>query len=171
MTEREKQLAREYLYPTEPARPRTEREQARLDIKKRLGSYRGLTAECQQLRNELERLEALMSSPGGPSMDGMPKAPGVANPVERMVIKHITLQEQYKTQIAKIVEQQTAIESLIETLDPTERCLARFRYIDGLNWDTVCEMMNYSWRQTHRIHGRMLDKLVDVELKKREAPE
>ena len=112
-----------------------------------------------------------MSSPGGPSMDGMPKAPGVANPVERMVIKHLTLLDTYKEQIERMVEEQSRIEDLIETLDPTERRLARFRYIDGLNWDTVCEMMNYSWRQTHRIHGRMLDKLVDAELKKRETPE
>lgn len=146
----------------------TEREQARLDIKKRLGSYRGLTAEGQQLRNELERLESLMSSPGGPSMDGMPKAPGVANPVERMVIKHITLQEQYKAQIAKIVEQQAAIESLIEGLEPTERRLARFRYIDGLDWEDVCVALCYSWRQTHRIHARMLEKLTDAEMKKGE---
>lgn len=149
----------------------TEREQIRESVKRRLNSYRDLQAEHLQLREELRRLEMLMSSPGGPSLDGMPKAPGASNPIERMVIKHLTLLDTYKEQIARMVEEQSRIEDLIETLDPTERRLARFRYIDGLNWDTVCEMMNYSWRQTHRIHGRMLDKLVDAELKKRETPE
>lgn len=149
----------------------TEREQIRESVKRRLNSYRDLQAEHLQLREELRRLEMLMSSPGGPSLDGMPKAPGAGNPIERMVIKHLTLLDTYKEQIARMVEEQSRIEDLIETLDPTERRLARFRYIDGLNWDTVCEMMNYSWRQTHRIHGRMLDKLVDAELKKRETPE
>ncbi|MBQ3065357.1 MAG: hypothetical protein IJC98_03875 [Clostridia bacterium] len=49
--------------------------------------------------------------------------------------------------------------------------MARYRYIDGLSWENVCEKMNYSWRQTHRIHSAMLDKLVDAELEKRgQAP-
>lgn len=149
----------------------TEREQIRESIKGSLNSYRDLQAEHRQLQDELRRLELLMDSPSGPNLDGMPKSPGSGNPVERMVVKHLTLLDTYKAQIAKIVEEQSRIEALIEMLDPTERRLARFRYIDGLNWDTVCERMCYSWRQTHRIHGRMLDKLVDVELKKREAPE
>ena len=149
----------------------TEREQTRAEIKKRLNSYRELQAERQQLQEELEHLELLMRSPGGPNLDGMPKSPGSGNPIERMVIKHLTLLDRYKAQIARMVNEQTAIEDMIEALDPTERRLARFRYIDGLNWETVCEKMNYSWRQTHRIHGRVLDKLVVAELKKREASE
>lgn len=146
-----------------------DREQLRNDIKKTLNSYRELQAEQRQLQEELLRLEAVMSSPGGPNLDGMPKAPGIGNPVERMVIKHVTLQERYTEQLAKMAEQQTDIEDLIESLEPTERRLARFRYIDGMDWESVCVMMCYSWRQTHRIHGRMLDKLVDAEMKKREA--
>ena len=147
----------------------TEREQLRADIKATLNSYRDIKAEHRQLEAELRQLEMLMSAPTAPNMDGMPKAPGVGNPVERMVVKHITLQERYEAQIRRMVEKQTDIEDMIETLEPTERRLARFRYIDGLDWETVCDKMNYSWRQTHRIHGRMLDKLVDVELKKRET--
>jgi RinA family phage transcriptional activator len=149
----------------------TDREQVRLEIKKQLNSYKDLRAEHQQLRDELQRLEILMDSPNGPNLDGMPKAPGVGNPVERMVIKHLTLQERYKAQIERMVEQQLAIENLIETLDPTERRLARFRYIDGMTWEEVCYNISYSWMQTHRIHGRMLDKLVDAELKRRGASE
>lgn len=149
----------------------TEREQLKADIKKRLNCYGDLRAELLQLQDELKQLEARMSSPSGSNWDGMPKSPGVGNPVERMVIKHITLQERYQAKIAKLIEQQTDIEDLIETLEPTERRLARFRYIDGMTWEAVCIEMCYSWRQTHRIHGRMLDKLVDVELKRRERPE
>ena len=149
----------------------TEREEAKATVKRRLNSYKEMADECQQLRDELARLEIAMSSPAGPNLDGMPRSPGAGNPVERMVIKHLMLQDKYREQIARMVEEQGRIEDLIETLDPTERRLARFRYIDGMNWDTVCEKMNYSWRQTHRIHGRMLDKLVDMELKRKEAPE
>lgn len=149
----------------------TEREQVRIDIKRLLNSYRDLSAEHRQLSDELERLEVLMRSPSSPNMDGMPRSPGVSNPVESMTTKHIELEQRYQEQLEKLVARQVEIEDMIEGLEPTERRLARFRYIDGLTWETVCEKICYSWMQTHRIHGRMLDKLVDAELKKRKASE
>ena len=136
----------------------------RTNVKRRLNSYKDLRAEYRQLMDELQQLEAVMDSPSGPNYDGMPKSQGVGNPVERMVIKHLELVDRYKAQLSKLAAAQLAIEEMIENLEPTERRLARFRYIDGLNWDDVCERMNYSWRQTHRIHGKMLDKLVAQEM-------
>ena len=138
----------------------------RTNVKRRLNSYKDMRAEYRQLMDELQQLEAVMDSPSGPNYDGMPKSPGVGNPVERMVIKHLELVDRYKAQLSKLAAAQLAIEEMIENLEPTERRLARFRYIDGLNWDDVCERMNYSWRQTHRIHGKMLDKLVAREMEK-----
>lgn len=140
----------------------TEREQLRANIKRQLNSYRELRAEMVQLQDELLRLEMLMSSPSGPNLDGMPRSPGFGNPVERMVTKHIDLEERYIAQIDDLVKRQTEIEKMIESLEPTERRLARFRYIDGLTWETVCDKMCYSWKQTHRIHSRMLDKLAEL---------
>lgn len=146
----------------------TEREQARISIKKRLNSYRELKAEHRQLLDELRQLEALMDSPSGPNLDGMPRSPGASNPVERMVTKHLMLQDRYKEQLGHLIAAQIAIEDLIDSLEPTERRLARFRYIDGLTWDDVCDRLNYSWRQTHRIHARMLDKLINAEMERTE---
>lgn len=145
----------------------TERDQIRAEIKRQLNSYRDLLTERAQLVDELQRVESLMASPPSPNMDGMPRSgSGPSNPVERIAFKHMALVDRYKAQIAQMADQQIAIETLIEGLDPTERKLARFRYIDGLTWEDVCEKMVYSWRQTHRIHGRMLDKLVTQELER-----
>ena len=145
----------------------TDREQLRLDIKRQLNSHRELEAERRQLEDELKRLEVLMNSPSGSNWDGMPRSPGTSNPVERMAVKHLTLVDRYQAKLVDLVKAQETIENLIEVLEPTERCLARFRYIDGMRWETVCEMICYSWMQTHRIHGRLLDKLVDAEMAKR----
>ena len=147
----------------------TEREQIRSEIKRQLNSYRELQAEHLQLSEELKRLEVLMGSPGSPNIDGMPRSSGVSNPVERIGIKIITLEERYRAQLEKLLAAQETIEKMIEGLEPTERMLARFRYIDGLSWDNVSIKMNYSWRQTHRIHGRMLDKLVAAKLSEKIA--
>lgn len=144
-----------------------ERVKLKADIKRQLNSYRNLQAERQQIEDELYLLGLLMSAPSSPNLDGMPRSPGSGNPVETMVTKHIMLEERYKAQLDKLVATQLVIEGIIEGLEPTERRLARFRYIDGLTWEAVCERICYSWMQTHRIHGRMLDKLVDAELKRR----
>jgi hypothetical protein len=144
----------------------TERDQIRADIKRQLNSYRDLRAEHQQLLQELERLEALIASPSGPNMDGMPRSPGVSDPVQSLAIKLLTLKERYQAQIEKLASAQIKIENMIEGLEPTERLLARYRYIDGLKWETVCDMIHYSWRQTHRLHGQMINKLVTAEIEK-----
>lgn len=148
----------------------TEQEQVRAETKKRLNSYRELRAERDQILEELRQVESCINAPGGPNMDGMPRSPGAGNPVERLVVKLITLQNRYKEQLIKLADSQEQIEEMIQGLaDPVERRLARFRYVDGLNWEDVCDKMCYSWRQTHRIHGRLLDKLVAAELERRDT--
>lgn len=146
-------------------------ERIRTGIKRCLNSYRDLDAERRQILEELRQLEAQMASPAGPNMDGMPRSPGVSNPVQAAAVKHAELIDRYHVQLGRLTASQMAIESIIDGLEPTERMLARFRYIDGLSWEDVCEKMNYSWRQTHRIHSRMLDKLVAAEMQKREPSE
>lgn len=139
----------------------TKREQIRADIKRRLNSYKAIEAERGQIEEELHRLDLAMRSPSGPNLDGMPRSPGAGNPVARMVATYVDLEAKYKAQIARLADAQLTIELMIETLDPVERRLARYRYIDGLGWEEVCDKMCYSWRQTHRIHARILDKLTD----------
>lgn len=147
----------------------TEREQTKQAIKRQLHSYRELETERLQLLDELQRLEVLMDAPCGSNWDGMPHGTDISNPVANMVAKKVTLENHYRTKLTETIVAQAAIEALIMGLDPIERCLARLRYIEGLQWESVCYRMNYSWRQVHRIHGRLLDKLVDAEMARREA--
>lgn len=142
-------------------------EQTRQTIKRQLNSYRDLKAEQLQLQEELKRLELLLGSPTGSNMDGMPRSSSEpSSPVERIAIKHMTLEEKYQTKLEQLASAQIEIEEMIEKLEPTERRLARYRYIEGLTWEEVCVCMNYSWRQSHRIHGKMLDRLTTAELER-----
>ncbi len=145
----------------------TERERIKVDIKRQLNSYHVLRAEYRDIQSELRQLEITLGSPPGAKLDGMPRSPGVSNPVERAAIKHLELVEKCEAKLDKIAAALGMIEDMIEGLDPIERRLARAHYIDGLTWEGVCDKINYSWSQTHRIHRRMLDKLVDAELKKK----
>lgn len=147
----------------------TDHEQIRAEIKKQLNSYQDLRAEYQELRDELRELEITLGAPPGSNWDGMPRSPGISNPVERAALKHLALLEKCEAKLDKLAAALEMIEDMIEGLEPIERRLARFHYIDGLKWEDVCDKINYSWSQTHRIHARLLDRLVAAELERRNA--
>lgn len=131
------------------------------DLKRQLHRYRDLEAERRQLELELKKMAEFLGTPRGTNWDGMPRASGVGDPVLSVVSQHLALQERYRRQLEKLVKAQTEIENIIENLEPLERKLMRHRYIEGLAWEAVCVAMNYSWRQTHRIHSAILDKIVE----------
>ena len=130
------------------------------ELKKQLHSYRALKAEYDHIAVELEKVESVMASPKGTNWDGMPRSPGAGDPILGMVSQHLALQERYRFQLVKLAAAQALIEDMIESLEPAERKLMRCRYIDGLTWEEVCVAVGYSWRQTHNIHGRILDKIL-----------
>lgn len=132
------------------------------ELKKQLHSYRDIKAEREQIAQELERVEALMTGPRGTNWDGMPRGSGQGDPILNMVAQHIQLQERYRVKMTELAAAQTSIEDMIETLEPMERKLFRHRYIEGLTWEEICVAIGYSWRQTHNIHGKALDKLVEA---------
>jgi DNA-directed RNA polymerase specialized sigma subunit len=131
------------------------------ELKKQLHSYRDLKAEYDQIAAELEKIEIIMVAPRAANLDGMPHSPGAGDPILGIVSQHLALQERYRRQLVKLAAAQALIEDMIESLDPSERKLMRCRYIDGLAWEEVCVAVGYSWRQAHRLHGRILDKLME----------
>lgn len=135
-------------------------------LKRRLHRYRDLEAERVQLAQELKRVEDVMTAPRGPNLDGMPRSPGAGDPVLGVVSQHLALEERYRRQLEKLARAQTAIEDLIEGLEPMTRRLMRHRYIEGLPWEEVCVAIGYSWRQTHNLHAKALDALLAAEMEK-----
>lgn len=131
------------------------------ELKRQLHRYKDLQAEHRQIALELEKVEAFMSGPKGTNWDGMPRGGSAGDPMLSVVAQHIHLQERYQAKLAELAAAQAHIEELIDSLEPMERTLFRHRYIEGLTWEEVCVVIGYSWRQTHNIHGRALDKLLD----------
>lgn len=127
--------------------------------KEDLRSYQTIKRERDQLRYQLEEIETALYYARAQCLDGMPGASMGGNPQEDLAIRHLELQEWYKTKLDELADRQMAIETAIESLDPTARMLLRYRYIDGLKWEEVCVRMGYSWTQTHEHHSRALKKL------------
>lgn len=138
-----------------------QRKEARTRIKLKLGEYILLERERLQLIEEIQVLEAKRTGPGSIRMDGMPRGSSNGDAMASGLIQKEELQARYARKVQEMEAVQSAIEDLIEGLNPTERKLFRHRYIEGMTWENVCVAMSYSWRQTHNIHAKALDKLID----------
>ena len=128
-------------------------------IKRRLNSYNHVRLERRQILEQIMRLEARLTAPGAQRLDGMPHAAGNGDALANGVVRLAELRDLYRGKEADLAQAQMDVEHLIEDLDPIERVIARYRYIDGMQWEQICVRVNYSWRQTHRIHSDMIDKL------------
>ena len=126
-------------------------------LKTKLLSYLDIKAERRQIEREIARL----ADPKGTNWDGMPRGSGGGDVMAGIVAKRDALRRKYQAKLADLTAAQTEIEELIDNLGPKERRLMRHRYLDGLEWEEVCVKMNYSWRQTHRLHSGILDKLLE----------
>lgn len=133
---------------------------ARQIIKHRLGEYRAIKAEQLQIARHIDELDG---APSGVKLDGLPRGSGTGDPTWAIVVKRLELQEEYREKMSELLEAQRRIETMIEGLEPVERNLLRHRYIEGLSWEGVCVEMHYSWRQTHYIHARALDRMAEME--------
>lgn len=131
--------------------------------KERLRKYRDLSKELEQIAEKVETLESALCSPKIQRITGMPSAPSGNNSKEDLTIKHMELLEYYQEKKASLKGEQLAIEKAIESLDYRDRTVLRLYYIDGLTWEQVCVLVNYSWRQVHNIHSAALMKLVKEE--------
>ena len=128
------------------------------ELKIRLKRYLVIKAEAKQIQ---ELRDALLD-PKGANLDAMPRSCGPGNPVEAARNQREKLARDYDRKLEELLAEQAYIEDMIAGLDSIERKLMRHRYLEGLTWEKVCVAINYGWTQTHEMHGRILDKLVEM---------
>ena len=143
-----------------------EQYKARHRVKERLSAYLNARKEHKQVTERLTVLESRMVNVGAQVIDGMPKGGSGHDPMPDMIDAKTKLVERYRALAETLIRSQIAIEEAIAELDSTERMVMRHRYIEGLTWEQVCVAMDYSWRQTHNIHARALDRLAEKEVEK-----
>lgn len=127
------------------------------ELKERLKLYKKLKKERAEIAAEYNAL----ADPRGANLDGMPKSPGSGDAMVSLTEKRQAVLKRYEAKLDEIDAFLLWVEDLIEGLEPDERRLMRFRYIQGLKWEEVCVAIGYCWRQAHNIHGQILDKLMD----------
>ena len=137
--------------------------------KERLRQYGAIKKELDSIRQQLEEVGAEMYSPKQVQLTGMPNGRSAANEqLEKLIVKQDKLIGLYQEQLGKLTDERVAIETALTELPPNERVVLRCHYIQGHNWEKVCLIVGYSWRQIHRIHSSALQRLREAEkLKKK----
>lgn len=129
-------------------------------IKRRLQNYKALVLEAQHLADKiLEARLNMYNIKSSSDMSIIPTAPVNADKIGALVAKMQDNENMYLDMLAKLEDEKVFIENLINNLTHTEKLLMRTKYIDGETWETVCMIIGYSWKHTHRLHSQILQKL------------
>lgn len=128
--------------------------------KEELKEHIRLKQEIADLKENIEKLRLQAQSISATRITGASAGSGSPDKIADNLARVDKLIQHYQQKVERLLIQQKKIEEAIESLPANERILMRYRYIDGLDWIDVAANMNYSWRQTHRIHGRAL-KLIE----------
>ena len=79
------------------------------------------------------------------------------------ISKIIDLESEINRDIDRLVDYKKTARELIEKLDSdTQKIILYKRYFEGKTFETISVECGYSWRQTHRIHSKALQRLNEV---------
>ena len=127
--------------------------------KERLRRYIWLKQECRQLQAYLDRIRNDMSLVTSPRLTGMPHAKDPKG-LDEIVIRYEEICGKYEKQLKRYQQETIAIENAIEGVqDPRLRLILRYKYMDGLKWETIADLMHYEISWIFRMHGQALHEL------------
>lgn len=79
-------------------------------------------------------------------------------PFVRCLEKIDEIERDVNVRIDKLVDLRRAVNKAIDAMgNSDEQVLLRCRYLDGLSWADICQIMNVSLRTVYRLHSTALD--------------
>lgn len=125
-----------------------------------LKNCKHINDEIKHIEEEIENLKCRATSPRQSIISDMPKGSPIENDkMAALMIKFEELEKKYNELLQDLLNKQHEVETLIESLDPLERDLIRYRYVDGLSWAEIQTKLDLSRRTSYRIHAKALENL------------
>ena len=123
--------------------------------KEYLKSYRQAIKREQDILDEIQRLRLDKMFPSVVN-DGMPHGSSRSDLSDYAAIldEQIDLLKEERLEKVRCYQKIEGQISQMENEDEQE--VLRLRYILGMKWEEVAVKMDYSWKQTHRIHSSAL---------------
>lgn len=132
-------------------REREEKKEYLRSYQRAVRRERDILEEIQQLRMEkmfpATRLEGATQAAGGSDLSAYAaKIDDLIRQLQKEMLEKVRLRERIERDISRL-------------RDEDEKAVLRYRYIQGLKWEDVCDRIGFSWNHTHRIHAKALDHL------------
>lgn len=125
------------------------------EAKQLLRSYKRAQRKFERLCMRVQRLEAIDAPPI--NYNGMPRGTQTGRPTEAvalMLTDAKTRKAQAYTEMQKAYD---TVQAVIESLeDERQRDVLELCYLEGLEWDEIAAVINYTERHAHRIHAAAL---------------
>lgn len=127
-----------------------------MTAKEYLNQARTLDLLINAKQSELYSLKLMATSFSSPVISEKVQSGGENNAM-RIIDKIVDLQNEINLEIDKLVDLKSQIRDEIKQVnDPVERILLTERYINNKSWMEIANMMHYTERQVHNIHGKSL---------------
>lgn len=127
-----------------------------MTAKEYLNQARTLDMLINTKQSELYKLRLMATSVSSPSITEKVQSSG-DNTAMRIIDKIVDLQNEINLEIDKLADLKSQIRDEIKQVnDPVERILLTERYINNKSWIEIANMMHYTERQVHNIHGKSL---------------
>ena len=129
--------------------------------KEDLQQYTSIKKELKQLQFKLKELEERKTSIKSMIISDMNvQTSNEHSSIDDLLVKIEECIEEYRTKEIELYSKQLEIEKCINNLEANERIIMRLRYLEGYKWEKVCVETNYSWEGIHKIHRKILNKIV-----------
>lgn len=134
--------------------------------KEYLARYRAADNKINDLLREKEKLMTMLTRTTA-MINGMPRGSGEPDKMTNGVNKLVKLQKLIDEEIYNLVDKRNEIMSSIDAIPNDKyRRVLQLRYIEGLKWDSIADIMHYDidGKKIFSIHGKALLALkVDTE--------
>ena len=143
-------------------------------VKQRLQRYTELLEEIDNQSERLMRLEASMTAPRSPNMDGMPRAGHGTDQIGAAIARKEAVEVSLKETVAEADREYWQLERAVKQLRKAqERMVLRLRYFDRCTWTDITDVLfgrrpdyddkleSYT-RRAQRIHGAALMSLEKI---------
>lgn len=111
-------------------------------------------------KEELETLRSLSESISGDMTQERVQTSASNDKLVNIISRIVDLENEIHDEIAQLIELKKQIRDVINQLeDVNEKLVLKYRYLMFFRWEDIYDKLNYSARQTHRIHDSALEKV------------
>lgn len=130
-----------------------------MTIADELNAYSQLGRERDQLAQKIDDLRKKSVGVASGITGAVPSVGGEHRPTEDSVEGIDKLVRRYERLSKRLMSRMYRIEGALSVLNPLERMIFRYKYLDGLPMAEIAQLVGYSERQCWRIHKEGLRKM------------